>query len=285
MLLSGTAVTSTAFFNYGFYPCLFIIFILRVIMENFASILSMFLHDADQYQVFPISQGLINRTYKVTDGENKEVYVLQQLNTKVFVSPEIIAQNADRASKLIKSKDPVYKCLQFLKTRTGQDYHIDAKGEYWRMSFYLSHADNIQKIATPGNAYQTAFEFGRFTQLLNDNEPEQFIASIPRFHDLSLRFQQFEESLSLASHQRKDVSSSLIDFLMEQKPLLDTYHHIVSNNSIPLRVQHGDTKISNILFDEIDQRPICVIDWDTLMPGYFISDLGDMIRTMVCAAD
>ena len=33
-----------------------------------------------------------------------------------------------------------------------------------------------------------------------------------------------------------------------------------------------------MLFDEND-KGLCVIDLDTLMPGYFISDLGDMLRT------
>ncbi|MEJ7671262.1 MAG: phosphotransferase [Chitinophagaceae bacterium] len=36
--------------------------------------------------------------------------------------------------------------------------------------------------------------------------------------------------------------------------------------------------MSNVLFDEND-KGICVIDLDTVMPGYFISDVGDMMRT------
>lgn len=35
-----------------------------------------------------------------------------------------------------------------------------------------------------------------------------------------------------------------------------------------------------MLFDN-ENRGICVIDLDTTMPGYFISDLGDIIRTYV----
>jgi thiamine kinase-like enzyme len=41
---------------------------------------------------------------------------------------------------------------------------------------------------------------------------------------------------------------------------------------------HHDTKLSNILFDKAD-KALCVIDLDTVMPGYFISDVGDMMRT------
>ena len=47
------------------------------------------------------------------------------------------------------------------------------------------------------------------------------------------------------------------------------------------RVTHHDTKISNVLFDGQD-KGICVIDLDTVMPGYFLSDVGDMFRTYSC---
>ena len=36
-----------------------------------------------------------------------------------------------------------------------------------------------------------------------------------------------------------------------------------------------------MLFDE-QQNGLCVIDLDTVMPGYFISDVGDMFRTYLC---
>ena len=40
------------------------------------------------------------------------------------------------------------------------------------------------------------------------------------------------------------------------------------------------SKISNVLFDE-NYKGVCVIDLDTVMPGYFLSDVGDMIRTYI----
>ena len=50
------------------------------------------------------------------------------------------------------------------------------------------------------------------------------------------------------------------------------------NPAFHLRVTHHDTKIGNVLFDK-DDKGLCVIDLDTAMPGYFISDAGDMMRT------
>jgi thiamine kinase-like enzyme len=47
---------------------------------------------------------------------------------------------------------------------------------------------------------------------------------------------------------------------------------------IPLRITHNDTKFNNILLDEND-KALCVIDLDTVMPGYVHYDFGDAIRT------
>ena len=64
----------------------------------------------------------------------------------------------------------------------------------------------------------------------------------------------------------------------EHKYVVDIFETIVRNPSFKLRVTHHDTKISNVLFSK-ENKGLCVIDLDTVMPGYFISDVGDMLRT------
>ena len=41
---------------------------------------------------------------------------------------------------------------------------------------------------------------------------------------------------------------------------------------------HNDTKLNNILFDKHTGKGLCVIDLDTIMPGYSVNDFGDSIR-------
>jgi len=55
-------------------------------------------------------------------------------------------------------------------------------------------------------------------------------------------------------------------------------------NRIPLRVTHNDTKINNVLFNDKDVG-ICVIDLDTVMPGFVHFDFGDAIRTFANSSD
>ena len=63
--------------------------------------------------------------------------------------------------------------------------------------------------------------------------------------------------------------------------------HIIQNlkesGEIKLRVTHNDTKISNVLFDA-NNKGLCVIDTDTVMPGVVHYDFGDAIRTICNSA-
>ncbi|RYX80188.1 aminoglycoside phosphotransferase family protein, partial [bacterium] len=49
---------------------------------------------------------------------------------------------------------------------------------------------------------------------------------------------------------------------------------------LPLRITHNDTKFNNVLLDQEDHFQ-CVIDLDTVMPGYVAYDFGDAIRTII----
>ena len=70
----------------------------------------------------------------------------------------------------------------------------------------------------------------------------------------------------------------MISFLKDQQEIVSISEQISNNLDFKKRVTHHDSKISNVLFDEND-KGLCVIDLDTVMPGYFISDFGDMMRT------
>ena len=73
-------------------------------------------------------------------------------------------------------------------------------------------------------------------------------------------------------------ADALIQQVMNNQSIVEQYQQIKINPECKLRVTHHDTKISNVLFDK-DGKGLCVIDLDTVMPGYFISDVGDMMRT------
>jgi Ser/Thr protein kinase RdoA (MazF antagonist) len=96
-----------------------------------------------------------------------------------------------------------------------------------------------------------------------------------------LRFNQFQHAVANASGERLEIAKDDIKDCQEFFFLVKEYESLINTGAMPLRIMHNDTKISNILFDQNTRKAVCVIDLDTLMPGYFIYDLGDMIRTFV----
>ena len=51
----------------------------------------------------------------------------------------------------------------------------------------------------------------------------------------------------------------------------------------PLRVTHNDTKLNNVLLNHLG-KGICIVDLETVMPGFVHFDFGDGIRTTITTA-
>jgi Ser/Thr protein kinase RdoA (MazF antagonist) len=136
-------------------------------------------------------------------------------------------------------------------------------------------------VSNEEEAYKAAEGFAQLTRYLDKIEVDRFKETIPRFHDLSLRYLQFQEALTKTSLDRKQKADRLIGVCHQQYHLVETYENLIKGGSLRRRIVHNDTKINNILFDSHSKEVVCVIDLDTLMPGYFIYDFGDMVRTFV----
>jgi len=253
-------------------------------LKNTAAILPIFGLNANQCLTEKTKTGLINQTYLVSYKVSSKQFILQQLNTTIFKNPIAISANIKLASAAILAKDENYPIIKINLTLNGEDYFIDEDNNFWRLIDFIENTTTIDSISIVDQAYQTAYSFGKFTSLLQNANTENFIPSIPDFHNLDLRFEQFKTAYANTDEERKLKAKDCIDYLFSKIEILNAYRQIINGNTIPKRIIHADTKISNILFDATSLKPKAVIDWDTIMPGYFISDLGDMIRTMVCEA-
>lgn len=220
--------------------------------------------------------GLINHTWKATTANN--VFILQKVNDKVFKKPTDIAYNIKLITDYLQQNKPAYLFIAPVTTLNGVTLvYINEQG-YFRMFPFVEHSITHEVVETTVQAYEAASQFGMFTKLLSNFDCVQLRSTIPSFHNLTLRYQQFLISLEKGNQQRIKEADALIKQLMNYSFIAETYERITIDASFKQRVTHHDTKISNVLFDAND-KGLCVIDLDTVMPGYFISDVGDMIRT------
>ena len=237
--------------------------------------------DPNEYEVTAFSSGLINCTYLLTSKtKGKEHMVLQQLNSNVFKNPEVVINNVAIASAFLARTSP-----GFLFPAPTASKKLD--GEHWRISDYVADSVALGRAETLMQARSAASEFGKLTRLLSDCDQSGFAPAIPHFHDLLLRQQCFESAVTSSTYSERGLNAKEICKTVSEigHPILERYSRIVSNFDFPKRIVHHDAKLSNVLLSKDTNEGKCSIDFDTLGPGYIMSDLGDLVRTLVTPAD
>jgi len=223
-----------------------------------------------------ISGGLINQTWKI--AINGECFILQRINDSVFKEPKKIATNIRLLADHLTAIESDYFLVSAIRTESGEELAYETGKGYFRLTPFIENSKTIHVVKTPEQAYEAALQFGRFSSTFSDFDARQLHVTIPNFHDLAYRYKQFENALLTGNPQRVKACSDEINQIRRYVHLVDEYNRILRNPVFKLRVTHHDTKISNVLFD-LNNKGICVIDLDTVMPGYFFSDVGDMMRT------
>ncbi|MDB5210466.1 MAG: aminoglycoside phosphotransferase family protein [Sediminibacterium sp.] len=247
-------------------------------MEILTDVLSKYGIDAANAEIKSFGTGLINHTWKIKDGD--EHYILQRINENVFTNPQAIGSNIAAIGAYLQDHFPDYYFVAPVKTTAGKEMvQMDgAVNGCYRLLPFVNDSHSKDVVANADQAFEAAAQFGRFTKLLSGFDADSLQITLPSFHDLSYRYQQFTDALENGNKQRIEESASLIAYIKENESIVSEFESIQKNPSFKKRVTHHDTKISNVLFDSSD-KAICVIDLDTIMPGYFISDVGDMMRT------
>jgi Ser/Thr protein kinase RdoA (MazF antagonist) len=250
----------------------------------FNDILKSFNLIAQEYHIEKFGEGLINRTWKITGLENTNEFILQQINKNVFKTPTHIAENIDKIGAYLSKHYPDYLFVLPLPAVNG-DYMVKhSDGEYYRLLPYVKQSITLNTVQTRDEAFEAARQFAKFTNLLAGFSVTKLNYTLAGFHDLSARFEQFKRVVKKASAERLNKANKAIENAFANQDIAEMHQSIMNDGLIPLRVVHHDTKISNILFDA-EHKGLCVIDLDTVMPGYYISDVGDMMRTYLSPAN
>jgi Ser/Thr protein kinase RdoA (MazF antagonist) len=229
-----------------------------------------------EFEIKQFGNGLINHTWKLSSNSGE--YILQRINTAIFKEPQNIAHNIKLIGETFKNHFPDYLFVAPLATLSGNEMNFDNRDGYFRLFPFVSNSHTTDVVENPHQAFEAARQFGKFTKLLSNVDIKELKTTIPHFHNLSLRYQQFLSSIKSGNRQRIQQSQSIIQKLLGFADIVNLFEEIKQSSAFRLRVTHHDTKISNVLFDE-ENNGLCVIDLDTIMPGYFISDVGDMMRT------
>ncbi|MDR2472047.1 MAG: aminoglycoside phosphotransferase family protein [Tannerella sp.] len=251
---------------------------------NYLEILSHFSLSDEAAEVTAFGNGHINDTLKVTTVEGKAEYVLQRINHKIFTNVEMLQNNICTVTSHIRKKleakgesDIDRKTLTFLPAEDGKSYYCDGEN-YWRLCLMIPDSKSLEAV-TPELSYLAGKAFGEFQSMLADIADGTLGETIPNFHNMEFRLQQFNDALAANPVGRAEKVADLISEIEKRAVAMTVQERLYREGKLKKRINHCDTKVNNILFDAKTDNVLCVIDLDTVMPGYVLSDIGDFIRT------
>jgi len=246
-----------------------------------------FVIDGDFERAMPYGSGHINDTYcayfRSTGAPSR--YILQRINSRIFLNPAALMENIERvtthlAAQVAAKPDSHRRVLTLIPARDGCAWHLDAEGSFWRAYRFIERARSYDAVETAEQAFQAAYAFGRFQELLASLPAPRLHDTIPDFHHTPKRFRGLEEAIARDAVGRVAGAEAEIDFALKRKAVTTT----LLDANLPERVTHNDTKFNNVLLDDATGEAICVIDLDTVMPGLAPYDFGDMVRTATSPA-
>lgn len=251
-------------------------------INKLKEIVFQFINHGSGVDIRPLGAGHINDSYRVKDGEKE--YVLQRINHSIFRNVPELQNNILRVTTHIRQKleekgvtDIDRKVLTVVPAKDGKLFYQDAEGNYWRMMDFIKDSKSYDNI-NPELAYRAGLAFGDFQKMLADLPGGPLYETIPNFHNMEFRLQQFREAVSNDCVGRVSEVADLVKEIEKRAEEMCAPERLHREGKLPKRTNHCDTKVNNILFGQDDQV-LCVVDLDTVMPGYVLSDFGDFIRT------
>lgn len=254
---------------------------------NYPDIAGRFAIHGPATDVKPLGNGLINDTFAVTDSEGNH-YVLQRINTSVFPDVDILQDNLHKITNHIRhclqqqgEADIDRKVLTPVPAPDGASY-VRAEGEVWRMT-RLIEGSVTHEAVNPQMAELTGRAFAGFHTMLARPDAPVLKETIKDFHNVGFRIRQLRDAIGEDRAGRYASVREMCDELLDRAEEMTLAQRLEAQGKLPKRIAHCDTKLNNILFDA-DGSILCVIDLDTTMPGFVLSDFGDFIRTAASSA-
>jgi hypothetical protein len=231
-----------------------------------------------------LEQGHINDTFLISSGKGR--FVLQRLNRQVFTEPDLVMANLrvlanHLSARMANDREDIrhrWEIIIPFFTMTGEDLFIDADRDHWRMTNFVENTESHEHVTGLGNAREAGSALGIFHRLVEDLDPAILADTLPGFHVTPKYLVAYERLRDQRPFRNTDeeICGRFID---EQKDMATVLEEKARAGLLPVRVIHGDPKLSNILFDRDTGRVVSIVDLDTVKPGLLHYDIGDCLRS------
>jgi len=234
----------------------------------------------------PFGSGHINDTWRIVTSTH-ESYLLQKINHFVFKDVAGLMNNIVNVTRHLKEKlktmpgsDAEKQVLTLVENKDNGYFIEDISGNYWRIFLFLNNTKSYDQALTAKQAFEGGKAFGFFQALLADMDTRLVVDTIPNFHNIEFRLDNMDKAIAANPADRLSKVLPEIEFIDHRRAEMGKILQLGRAGVLPQRIIHNDTKFNNVLLDEHDHAQ-CVIDLDTVMPGYVAYDFGDAVRTII----
>lgn len=238
---------------------------------------------SDIISIKPLGQGFINDTFIIRTAAESHDFILQRKNRNVFPDVPAMMDNIERVTAHLRAKvtanggDPSREVLTVIRTKQNLPYFTDDNGDFWAVCIFIPDSVTYNQADTPQLAFKGGQAIGRFQSMLADFT-QPLAEVIHGFHNMRWRFTQWDQAISNDAAGRVASLATEIGWIQSRRDEMMNMQQLIEDGTIPPRVAHNDTKISNILFNGSGEV-LCVIDLDTVMTSSSLCDFGDAIRS------
>jgi Ser/Thr protein kinase RdoA (MazF antagonist) len=245
--------------------------------------------------IVPFGNGNINDTYLAIfrNTFDERQVILQRINGNVFSKPAQIMENLHyitkhshaKLEKEVETSDRVWQMPKIIPTKDGKDYFTDPdNGNCWRVITKISSATAFQSAQGPEHAHECGSVLAHFHGLVADIPPEKLHDPLPGFHITPGYLANYDAILQTDSAKARLQASvearRLARIIEDRRSFVSVLQDAVASGKVPMRVMHGDPKVSNIMIDEFTGKGTAMIDLDTVGPGLIQYDFGDAVRSI-----
>jgi Ser/Thr protein kinase RdoA (MazF antagonist) len=223
--------------------------------------------------VRPFGGGHINETFLVATPIGE--LVLQRLNLAVFPDPDGLTANIVAVHHHLDGglmPEPVPAADGRWLLRDG--------GAAWRAWRRVPDAAPVAN-STPAAARAAGRLLGRFHRGVADLDPAALTETLPGFHDPAKRLAALRAAAAADPCGRAAGVAAEIAAAEAGAPLAALAADLSAR--LTRRVAHYDAKLDNVLFG-VSGRAVCLVDFDTVMPGAWFWDVGDLLRSAATPA-
>jgi hypothetical protein len=258
-------------------------------MEKFLKVAEEFTRGGIVLDVQEHGNGNINDTYLVTvDGEPEDHFILQKINTRVFTRPKLIVRNLRTFTEHVDERlkldpgEPLrrWDVPHIRMTHTGEDYHIDLQGSFWRGISFINHSQSYDTVLNEQHAREAGYALGRFQSLMSDLDVDRMYDTLEGFHITPRYLANYDAIMArgprLDDSPEVEYCHQMIETRRSWAPVLEDGK---AHGELQTRIIHGDPKINNFMICDQTGQAVSVIDLDTVKPGLVHYDIGDCLRS------